>query len=138
MHHWLAIGLGLSLILASNATARPFDDWYRMTGRRCPSHHVEWICGDCQLSLVEAFDDTLSRAQKRNVAKIADINHACADESAGFSCEMAQSIHAYEKLGLMSRFVDYGCRHIRCEEAASCSKLPPRVRVIETPTHSSR
>ena len=32
---------------------------------------------------------------------------------------------AYKKLGLMHRFVRYGCRTVKCEFAASCSRLPP-------------
>jgi hypothetical protein len=31
---------------------------------------------------------------------------------------------AYQHLGLLTRFVRYGCREVRCEEVALCSKFP--------------
>ena len=118
----------IAVAAASSALATPTDEswsrWERLSRERCPSHHVELICGDCYLFLVEDFDATLSKAQQRDVARIADIKRKCADEWGGFGCEAARSFLAYDKLGLMPRFVRYGCLRIKCEEAAICSRVP--------------
>jgi len=73
---------------------------------------------------VESFDATLTKAEFKKVQRIADIQRKCSDEQFGFYCEAARSFLAYKSLGLMPRFVLYGCRTIKCEEAASCSRLP--------------
>jgi hypothetical protein len=118
----------LSAVVASSVLAASTDqawrDWQRLSHGQCPTHHVEWVCGDCYLFLVEGFDATLTSAQQRNARRVADIARSCAKEQFGFGCEAGRSFLAYEELGLMPRFVHYGCRVIKCEEAAVCSRAP--------------
>jgi len=101
-----------------------WNRWERLSRESCPSHHVELICGDCYLFLVEDFDATLSASQRRDVIRIAEVKRRCADEWGGFGCEANRSFIAYDKLGLMHKFVRYGCRRIKCEDAAICSRVP--------------
>ena len=112
------------LVLAQAADASTWTEWERLCHEACPSHHVDWICGDCYLFLVENFDTTLSRNERLRVQRIADTRRRCADEVAGFSCEFSRSLAAYGRLNLLPRFVRYGCKSIRCEEAAICSRVP--------------
>src|SRR5579884_1341138 len=119
-----AVGLLVATSMLSTSTGAR-DDWTQQSRAQCPSHHVELICGDCYLSLVESFDATLTKAEFKKVQRIADIHQKCSDEQFGFYCEAGRSFVAYKSLGLMPHFVRYGCRMIRCEEAASCSRLPP-------------
>lgn len=119
------VGLLVGPSVLSASTGDAWKDWTQQSQARCPSHHVELICGDCYLSLVESFDATLTQAQRKRVQRIADIQSKCSDEQWGFYCEAARSFLAYKRLGLMPRFVRYGCQVVKCEEAASCSRLPP-------------
>ena len=118
----VATAIGTLPVAAANADS--WADWKRLSRERCPSHHVEWICGDCSLFLVEDFNATLSRPQQRSVERIADVRRGCAGEWGGFGCEASRRTTAYQKLGLMPRFVRYACRRIKCEEAAICSRVP--------------
>jgi hypothetical protein len=111
--------------LLGASTDSAWLEWERLSNERCPTHHVNWVCGSCYLNLIEGFDATLTRSQKRNVDRIADLKRNCAHEEMGFSCEAGYSFDAYKKLGLIPRFVHYGCRTVKCEFAASCSRLPP-------------
>jgi len=117
---------GLAGVVSTTASSHEsaWTQWERLSRERCPSHHVELICGDCYLFLVEDFDATLSVSQQRDVRRIADVKRICAEEWGGFGCEANRSFIAYEKLGLMPRFVRYSCRRIQCEEAAICSRVP--------------
>jgi hypothetical protein len=74
---------------------------------------------------VEAFDETLGPVTSRHVAQIADAGHQCANEEAGFGCEFSTRLVAYRRLGLMPRFVRFGCKVVKCEEAGICSRMPP-------------
>ena len=40
---------------------------------------------------------------------------------------MAVSLKAYDRLGLMGRFINYTCKTVKCEDAAICSRMPPEV-----------
>ena len=82
------------------------------------------MCGDCQLFVVEAFDETLNKAQSARVVVAADTRRRCATERAGFGCEFSQSLIAYRRLGLMRRFAHFSCKAIQCEEGAICSRMP--------------
>jgi hypothetical protein len=118
--------VGAVIAIASAADARDtWREWQHLSEVRCPSHHVDWMCGDCQLNVIEAFDATLSDQQRRKVALVADIKTRCAKETMGFGCEFVSSLDAYNKLGLMKRFVQFGCAAVKCEEAALCSHMPP-------------
>jgi hypothetical protein len=122
----LALLVGAMVAIASVADARDtWLEWKHLSAIRCPSHHVDWMCGDCQLSVIEAFDATLNDRQRRQVAQVADIKTRCTQEVMGFGCEFASNLDAYAKLGLMKRFVRFGCSAVKCEEAALCSRMPP-------------
>ena len=120
--------LSLLAIIASSTVASASGDawasWKQLSHTRCPSHHVEWMNNDAYMFLVEGFDATLERAQKRNVDRIANTERECVNTWGGLRCEATRHIIAYERLGLMSRFVGYGCRHIKCEESSICSRAP--------------
>jgi hypothetical protein len=112
------------LAASPSVAADAWSEWGRLSHLECPTHHVELICGDCYLNLIEGFDATLTRSQQRRVAQVAAIRRDCADEVMGFNCEATRTFTAYRRLGLMRRFVRYGCETIKCEEAAICSRLP--------------
>jgi hypothetical protein len=123
--------LRLAVLIAAIATSTftaaagdPWDDWERLSRARCPSHHLNWIPNDSYLFLVENFDATLSRAQLRNVERIAGAERQCAEAWGGLRCQATRNFVAYKKLGLMPRFVGYACRRIQCEETAICSRVP--------------
>jgi hypothetical protein len=94
-----------------------------MLRRRCPSHHVEWLCDGCWTQLTGAFEDTLPKPVRARVSRLTDMK-PCANEGIGLSCEMGQSLAAYRRLALLPRFVAFGCKAVRCEEAALCSRFP--------------
>ena len=124
----MRLGLLVAALTVSATAADAQDiwrDWTRLTSVQCPSHHVDWMCGDCQLSVIEAFDQTLSERDQRQVVRVADLKRKCENEQMGFTCEFVESLEAYKKLGLMNRFVNFGCRAVKCEEAALCSRMPP-------------
>jgi hypothetical protein len=122
----LCLVAGIVVAIASAADAKDvFTEWRDLSAVRCPSHHIDWLCGDCQLSVVEAFDATLTDSQRRQVAQVAKIKTRCADEVMGFSCEVGTSLDAYHRLGLTNRFIRFGCAAVKCEEEALCSRVPP-------------
>jgi len=100
-------------------------DWFHQSRRLCPSHHVDWICNDCYLNLTEGFDRTLTVGQVRRVERIADVDHRCANVEGGFGCITSSEFYAYDRLGLMPRFVRFSCKAVKCEELVDCSRLPP-------------
>ncbi len=116
--------LSVMMISSSIAGQDAWRDWQSLLHQACPGHHVDWVCDGCGLQLVEAFEDTLSERVQRQIARIADIDHACAQEQIGFYCDRARHLVAFERLGLMHRFVVFGCKTVKCEEAAICSRLP--------------
>jgi hypothetical protein len=101
--------------------------WQRQVERLCPSHHVEWIADGSYDDVIAAYDDRLTPRLQREARRIADYSHRCSHETVGFSCEWAAYIDAYWKLGLLSDFAVWTCRHVKCEEAALCElPAPPR------------
>lgn len=104
--------------LASQATV--WQSWEMQSRLRCPDRHVEWICDGCYDEVLDKFEATLSKAMRQRVSRVAGLPEACKAEVAGFSCEMGASLDAYDKLGLMPRFIEFGCSHVRCQEAALC------------------
>ena len=107
--------------LADSSSERVWQDWEMQSRLRCPAHHVERLCEECYIDVLDKFDATLSRKMQQRVAKLADTSRVCKDEVAGFSCEMSASLAAYEKLGLMPDFIQFGCDHISCEEDSGCA-----------------
>jgi hypothetical protein len=116
----------LSLLLASipgEAKEDAWSAWQRELNRACPDNHVDWICDGCIDEFLADFTKTLSSDTQRKIAKIADYSHRCARETAGFYCEMSADLNAFRRLGLLRKFVDYGCRHYKCYEPALCTEL---------------
>ena len=101
----------------------PWNVWRMKLKSQCPSQHVNWICDVCYDALLYNFEKTLPDSMRRMADSLADSASArrCAKEIAGFSCEMSESLDAYNKLGLMNRFVGFGCRHVRCSDIALCT-----------------
>lgn len=122
------IALSLLFVLGGQIPAfasstDPWDVWVTKLKSQCPLRHVNWICDVCYDELLYNFEKTLPDSIRRRADAIADTESArkCAMEIAGFSCEMSASLGAYNKLGLMSRFVEFGCRHVRCSDIALCA-----------------
>ena len=107
--------------LADSSSERVWQDWEMQSRLRCPTHHVERLCEECDLDLVEGFEATLSKKMQRRIDRLADTGNVCKDEVAGFSCEVTASMTAYEKLGLMPDFIAFGCRNVSCDEDGMCA-----------------
>jgi len=74
-----------------------------------------------------AFGKTLSPRLDRQWGIEADYARKCAGEAnggAGFSCEMGTYLHAANKLGFLRQMIRFGCRTVKCEDLASCSRFP--------------
>jgi hypothetical protein len=117
----------LLVVCATRAFADTSDGWAvwsRNLKQMCPGRRVEWVEDGGYLDLLYAFEATLPEKMRDLVRRTGDINSRCSDEKIGFSCEMSVSLETYKRLGLMRRFVAFGCREVRCEEPALCSKFP--------------
>ena len=77
---------------------------------------------------LDAYEATLSYEQSQRFEYLANFKRQCARETAGLSCEMSRSLHAAQRLHLFYKMVAFGCRTVKCEEAASCSRFPRRQR----------
>jgi len=113
--------LSALMMLSNAAAADGWQIWHRELKLWCPTHHVERICEDCYIDLIEDFDRTLAKRVRSKVTAIADTSHRCAHDVAGFSFEMAAHLEAMNRLGLMTRFAQFGCRHYRCSEPSMCT-----------------
>jgi hypothetical protein len=125
--------VAIPLALASRADATPSPDaannaawraWDALTHRACPAHHVDWLYGATYPYLYGGFNSSLPIRARRRLESIASIDRSCADETIGHSCELGNYIRSYRAEGLLLSFVRYSCRHVRCEEAAECSRAP--------------
>jgi hypothetical protein len=118
--------LGLSSTVSQAAN---MSDWERAVTARCPTHHLKWTCDGCWDDFLADFEQTLPQATQGDILKIADYSRRCAKEVAGFSCEMSVHVDAMHRLGLLRRFVTWGCQHYSCEEAAICTRTPAAARL---------
>lgn len=119
----------LSLSISLNVIAQPKDSWKaweRELHRQCPENHVEWIGDSRYDDLLGAFIHTLPSSTQRKITALADYQHRCAKEVGGFSCEMAVHLDAFNRLGLLKRFVAFGCRQYKCDDVALCVHAEPR------------
>jgi len=117
----LAVPLCLML---TGANTKPWTAWERELSRNCPGRHVEWMCDSCHDEFLGAFYETLSPSEKRRMEAVADTRRACAREEIGTSCEMWRNVYAAQRLGLLHKLTAFGCRTVKCEEAALCSQFP--------------
>ena len=116
------LAVAASFASTSAIAADEWRLWQRELRLWCPTNHVDWICEDCYIDLIDDFDRTLPKRLRRNVTKIADTSHPCASEVAGFSCEMTAHLIAMNRLGLMTRFARFGCQRYRCSEGSVCTR----------------
>ena len=116
--------LGVIMLLATLPGVARTKDWAQEVGRRCPSHRVQWMPGYASADLVRNFNLTLEKQTLVEVERIADVAR-CEDAILGDECELSVNLEAYEKLNLTGRFAVYSCRSVKCEDVATCSKLPP-------------
>jgi hypothetical protein len=112
-------------LAASAAFAANIDTWQSSTARLCPSRHLDWICDGCWDDFLADFESTLPRTTRKRITRIADYAHRCEKEVAGFSCEMSVHVDAMDRLGLLKRFVSWGCAHYSCEDLAVCTREGP-------------
>jgi hypothetical protein len=119
-----AAAIGFALVAgAGSAIAGPTGDWQAWQSelhRQCPANHVDWIYGDGYDELAGGFVRTLPLQTRKKMDAIADYQHRCASETMGFSCELAVNLDAFRRLGLLKKFVAFGCNHYRCSEPALC------------------
>ena len=126
MFRTLSIAFAVTCLTPAASWGADMSVWENAVARQCPTHHLEHICDGCFDSFLDDFERTLPKATQGRIRHIADYAHRCTQEVAGFSCEMSVHVDAMYKLGLLKRFVAYGCAHYRCEEAAMCTRTPPR------------
>lgn len=121
----LSLALALTAIPTSSKTieAGSWRQWLDLLQQSCPENHVEWTCDSCWTQLTGAFEDNLGRSDRRKVSRVRDFR-GCEREKIGLSCEMGASLTAYLRTRLLQRFVVFGCRAVKCEEPALCSRFP--------------
>jgi hypothetical protein len=123
-------GVFLALVLSSTysvaAANTPWAAWEGGADRRCSSHHVPWVSDGGYSALVDAFEKTLLKYTISEIRRRSDFAHECAQETGGFGCEMGVTLSVYQLMGLLARFIRFGCKEVRCEEIALCSKFPGR------------
>jgi hypothetical protein len=123
--------------IAASAEASPWQAWEHYLHQRCPNNHVEWVEDGGYDELLGAFEATLPLRAREEISRIIDYDHRCAAETVGFSCEMGMSLYAFRRLGILKRFVDFGCAHVKCEDVASCSEFPGRSGTSNTPSETA-
>ena len=106
------------------AEGKGWRSWEHDLKQVCPSHHVAWVEDGLYEDLVNAFEGTLSEKANSDIERVADFEHKCAGVASQSVCLAVVHMDAYQHLGLLTRFVRYGCREVRCEEVALCSKFP--------------
>jgi hypothetical protein len=121
--------LVLSLVFSATPTLLKADDadawkqWQVLLQRSCPNNHVDWTCDMCWTQLTGAFEDTLSASDQRKISRFRDFR-GCENEKIGLSWEMGASLKAYLQVGLLRRFAAFGCRAVKCEDFALCTRFP--------------
>ena len=118
----LAIFCGL--MLAAPAAARtPYEramaPYLAALHRQCPGRDLEDLSlGDLNL-IMEGFDERLASAQKQSVAR--QVRLECRHSIAGLGCANTGALLAYERLGVLPRFVSQVCATSwRCTAFADC------------------
>ena len=119
----ITLVLAISPAFAVEDFDKVWHAWERETHRQCPSHHVDWIADGLYDELLGGFTQTLPKPTQRKIDSIADYSRRCKEEIAGFSCEMATDLDAFNKLGLLKRFTAFGCHHWTCEEESLCTSI---------------
>jgi hypothetical protein len=119
----LVVAFGATTALSEANDAGAWTRWQVALQQACPGRHVDWACDTCWTQLTGAFEDTLGAYDRQKISRIVDFRD-CEQEKAGFSCEMDASLRAYERVGLLRRFVAFGCQAVKCEEPALCSRFP--------------
>jgi len=112
----LLLLIGASPVSAGDVALKRGDYWTmwtQATHRQCPGNELQWVgMSDDALNLLGGFDATLSRAQQKHVTAIVD--NRCRDEWGGFTCDLAVSVDAYHRLGLLKSFVVFSCESYDC------------------------
>lgn len=119
----LTLALGTIPTSLKAGEADSWRQWLVLLQRSCPENHVDWTCDMCWTQLTGAFEDTLGKSDQRKISRVRDFR-GCEQEKIGLSCEMGASLRAYLRAGLLQRFVAFGCRAVRCEEPALCTRFP--------------
>ncbi len=119
VHFW-ALSLTSFTLLATDARAVNTGPWDAAVARQCPSRHFERMGDGLYDEIIGKFEKKLSKQEQSRIKKIADYPRRCRAEIAGFSCELAVHVDAMRRLGLLDRFVAYGCSHYTCPDVAYC------------------
>ncbi len=117
-------------VLAGEARAADLASWEKAVAEQCPSHHLERMCDGCYDDFLDGFERTLPKATQSRILKIADYSRRCREEVGGLSCEMSVHVDAMKRLGLLKRFVAYGCAEYTCPDPAHCDRTK-----TGSPTH---
>ncbi len=114
------------VLLATDARAVNTAPWDAAVARQCPSRHFERMGDGLYDEIIGKFEGTLPSSEQSRISQIADYPHRCKSEIAGFGCEMAVHVDAMRRLGLLDRFVAYGCSHYTCPDVAYCIPVGKR------------
>lgn len=96
--------------------------WERELRRQCPANHVEWLSDAGRDELVSDFVTTLPAATQKKISSIANVSRRCAEQTAGFSCEVSVHLDAFIQLKLLKRFTVFACHRYSCTEPIVCTK----------------
>ncbi len=120
MFRFTALSLVALAIVANEARAANMGSWEAAFAKRCPSHHIEWMCDGCYDDFLSGFERTLPEETQSKIVRMADYSRRCQAEIGGFGCEMTVHVDAMRRLGLFNRFVAYGCAEYMCRSIAYC------------------
>ena len=125
--------LVMLVLAASVATANakgpdPWQLWKTELQKQCPANHIDWDEGSGYDTLLAEFARELPRSTRQKIDFITQHSNRCPPgNTAGFGCEMADNLDAFNRLGLLKRFAAFGCRHYKCEEESLCTRFDSSV-----------
>jgi hypothetical protein len=114
----------LLLTAAHSGEANPWQAWAAGSEKKCPTQHPEWMGDGGYEDFILAFEQSLAENDRRRLIDVADARQQCASEQIGFTCEMGRELAAAQRLGLLDRLIEFGCRTVKCEEGAICTRMP--------------
>ena len=120
-----ALVLALMVLTAAHPDEpNPWQAWEVGSEQKCPGQHPEWMGDGGHDDFIASFEQSLSQDDRRRLTDVADARRQCANEQIGFTCEMGRELAGVQRLGMLDRLIDFGCRTVKCEERANCSRIP--------------
>ena len=127
----LLLAAAAAVLLAPAAQAAGETPYERAMGpylaeldRQCPGRDLQDLSLGEFNRIMEGFDDHLTKPQQRTVER--QVGRDCRHQIAGIGCANTGSLLAYERLGVLPRFVAQVCATpVRCKAFADCEKTKP-------------